>query len=198
MNYSELTHGRLTGLNTYVIYLDYGGLQVTGMPTEAAAYRIFQIVAECLVPAGLSITNKLPVNLRPGAYTTVKMQYNIGWRNVSGNCPHKQIRNTSWYQACNVYVGGTSMSPDFWGYVAAHEAAHSIGGIDSNHEEELVNGYPNLMSATKFQKGRLSDSSIKDIKETVFRFNKGERFGFHYVSGDLSGKIANDWHSIGP
>lgn len=197
MKYPELTHGRFTGPEAYVIYLDYGGLQVTGMPTESAAYRIFQIVAECLVPAGLSITNKLPVNLRPGAYTTVKMQYNIGWRNVSGNCPIKQIRNTSWYQACNVYVGGTLMSPDWWGYVAAHEAAHSISRIDDSHEEALVGGFPNLMSATNFHGGRLSPYFIGGIKETVLRINRGERMGFHYVPGNPSGLIKEDWHNIG-
>lgn len=199
--YPDFTHGSFITPESYVVYLDFGGCAVLNqsMPTVNEVYRIFQVVASRLAPAGLTVTNKLPYMLRPGSYTTVRMwpYNNLGWRNASGNCPVKQLYNTSWYEPCCVYAGYHEII-DMWAYIAAHEAVHSITGLDTNHENTPVNGYPNLMRDDgSIFGGILSNNYIADIQNTIFKFKAGFRFGFHYVAGTTSGEMKNDWHNIG-
>lgn len=185
----------------YVVYIDFGHLLVgPGIPTAEQAYRVFQIVAGCLMPAGLTVTNCYPRKLRPGEYTrlTFDTGKDIGWRSATGNTPMKQLRNPSWWNPCNVYAGWNADTPDaldFTAYVAAHEAAHSVTSLDLSHEEDSVDGGPNLMSATQFYRGKLSAKFVADIRASVLRFKAGERMcPFVPPQG---GQWSMGWNNIG-
>lgn len=187
----------------YVVYLDFGSLAVDGggFPSADVVLRLFHIVAGCLAPAGITVTNRVPTKLRRGEYTTIRAVPALGIAgrsgNASGNAPRKQLLNLDWDSPCEVQVEIADV--ETWGYTMAHEAVHAMTSLDVNHEDAPVDGGPNLMQSgtASIVGGKLSRGFIKDIRQTVARIKSGDRFGFHYVLGTTSGQIVNDWFNIG-
>lgn len=188
----------------YVVYLDFGGLAVDGggFPDgPSTVLDLFHTVAECLAPAGITVTNRYPYKLRRGEYTTIKSVPAFGLPgrsgNASGNSPKKQLRNLDWDVPCEVLVEIADVKA--WGYTMAHEAVHAMTGLDTNHEDTPVGGGVNLMHSgtTSIIGGKLSPAFIKDIRQTVARIKNGDRFGLHYVPGTTSGQVTEDWFNIG-
>jgi hypothetical protein len=181
----------------YAVYLDFGQLAAwPGLPTAAEIFRVFQIVAGALQPAGVTVTTRYPRKLRPGAFTRVVFdpQPTLGWRDAGGNCPVKQLRNPSWYTPCNVYVGWSGAERSGW--VAAHEAVHSITSLDLGHDDaaKLPDGTPNLMAGTGPANSRLSPRFVADIRDAVKKFLSGVRMAAH-VGADH--RWTMDWTNIG-
>ncbi len=187
----------------YVVYLDFGNLLVgPGVPDQTFSYRVFQIIAGCLAPAGITVTNRYPRKLRPGEYTRVAFDPEtlIGFReSATGTSPQKQLTNPSWFTPFTCYASWYPNNADLTAYIAAHETAHGVTSLDfePNHETELVDGGPNLMAASTAAGygGKLSPRRVADIRETIARFKGGDRLGpFLPPQG---GQWTFGWHRIG-